>query len=83
MAATLADLRRHPQGNWTIHDVIRICRWAGISCDPPMGGGSHYKVSHPSLARIVTVPFRRPIKPIYIKLVVRFIDEVHSLHGDP
>jgi hypothetical protein len=51
--------------------------------DPPTGGGSHYKVSHPSMARIVTVPFRRPIKPIYIRLVVRFIDEVHDLHGDP
>ena len=40
------------------------------------GGGSHYKVSHPSRWDIVTVPANRPIKPFYIKKLVAFLDGV-------
>lgn len=40
----LAAMQDNPVG-WTIADVERLCRLAGLSCRPPRGGGSHYKVS--------------------------------------
>jgi hypothetical protein len=82
MAVTLDDLRSNPKGNWTIQDVGRVCRQAGVSCTPP-SSGSHYKVSHSAIARILTIPYKRPIKPVYIKQLVKFIDEVSGHHGTP
>jgi len=63
----LDEMRRNPAGDWRIDDVIAICREFGIRCTPPTGGGSHYKVSHPS---------RRPIKPIYIRKQLRFVESI-------
>ncbi len=48
---------------------------------PPSGGGSHYKVSPPSRRAILTVPFRKPIKPVYIRKLVRFIEAVGDSRG--
>lgn len=42
-------------------------------CLARSGSGSHYKVGHPSQAEIVTIPARRPIKPVYIRKLVAFI----------
>jgi hypothetical protein len=53
-------------------------RAPGVRCAPPSGGGSHYKVSHASRREILTVPFRWPIKAIYIRKLVRFIDAVRD-----
>jgi hypothetical protein len=69
----LARMQSNPAGNWTIADIERLCRAYKISCRPPSGGGSHYKVSHASVADILTIPARRPIKPKYIRLLVRFV----------
>jgi hypothetical protein len=74
-------MRRNPAGDWAIKDVEAVCRVNGIRCSPPSGGGSHYKVSHPSQREILTVPFRRPIKPVYIRKLVRFIEAVGAHSG--
>ena len=57
------------------------CRAHGVRCTPPSGGGSHYKVSHASQREILTVPFRRPIKPVYVRKLVRFIDAVRNANA--
>ncbi len=44
----LERMRANPAGDWTVSDVEAICRERGFRCKPPRGGGSHYKVSHPS-----------------------------------
>ena len=72
-------MRRNPQSDWTIKDVEKVCGQYGVSCEAARGGGSHYKVFHRRIDQIQTVPFKRPIKPIYIKRVVRFIDVVREL----
>lgn len=72
----LDSMRRHPAADWTISDIRNLCHVHGIACEPPTGGGSHYKLSHPAMTAILTVPFRRPIKPVYIRMLVRFIDEL-------
>ena len=76
MAGHLEGMRSNPRGNWKIKDVETVCHESGITCVPARGGGSHYKVSHPSQATILTIPHRRPIKPIYIRKLVALVDAV-------
>lgn len=39
-------------------------------------GGSHVVFSHSSCPTVLTVPARRPIKPVYIRLFVGLVDEI-------
>jgi hypothetical protein len=78
MSKRLAEMRRNPQGDWTIADVEALCREQGLRCTPPRGGGSHHKVSHPSVPEILTIPSRRPIKPVYIRRLVALIDALRA-----
>lgn len=70
--STLEDMERNPSG-WTIRDIEVICSAHGAACSPPRGGGSHYKVSKSGKLEILTIPFKRPIKPFYIKKLVAFL----------
>ncbi len=74
----LEAIRNSPLGDWTIADVEAVCRAFGIACHPPTRG-SHYDLSHPSQTDILTVPFKRPIRPIYIRRFVAFVDRVRNL----
>ncbi len=78
-ADLLDRMRANPRGDWRISDVMTVCRRHGVECDPPRGGGSHYGVAHPRIARKLAVPARRPIKAVYIHDLVEFIDEVRTL----
>jgi hypothetical protein len=69
----LAAMKRNPRDDWTIEDVVALCRGFGLSCKPP-ASGSHYTVSHPDVPGILTVPARRPIKPVYIILLVELVE---------
>jgi hypothetical protein len=81
MSDLLDDMRRNSAGNWTIKDIGAVCKAGGVNCSPPSGGGSHYKISHVSQRQILTIPFRRPIKPIYIRKLVKFIDAIGVSDG--
>lgn len=70
----LDRMRRNPAGDWTLADVERLCAGHDVRCAPPSGGGSHYKLSHPSRPAILTIPRARPIKPVYIRKLVQFIE---------
>ena len=70
-------MRANPAGDWSVGDISRVCRSFGISFEAPTRG-SHYKVSHSSQVAIVTIPYKRPIKPVYIRNFVRFVDCVRS-----
>ena len=72
----LARLRTNPAGNWTIDDIAAACREFQIRCVPPSGGGSHWKVSDSSQRDILTIPSRRPVKAVYVRRLVKFIDSV-------
>lgn len=71
----LQDMRANPHGDWTIDDVRVVCRANGIDLLNP-SGGSHYKVAHKNSPMILTIPANRPIKPVYIRRLVQFIDAV-------
>lgn len=79
MSKRLERMRANPRADWTMADVEAVCREHGIRCDPPRGGSSHHKVSHLQVREILTVPSRRPIKPVYIRKLVEMIDRVRSL----
>ena len=70
----LTQMVSNPQGDWTISDIERVCRAYGLYCEPPRGGGSHYKIASDQMDSILTVPFRKPIKTVYIKAFIRVVE---------
>jgi hypothetical protein len=34
---------------------------------PPTGGGSHWKITAANEEAILTIPAKRPIKPVYVR----------------
>jgi hypothetical protein len=73
--AKLLDRMRANPRDWRIEDVASVCAAFGIGCTPPRNG-SHYKIKHDAMPLILTIPAQRPIKPVYIRELVRFIDAV-------
>lgn len=78
MSKRLEAMRSNPKAGWAITDVEAVCAEFGIVCRPPRGGGSHYRIGHPSQSEKLTVPSKRPIKAPYIRDLVRFIDIVRA-----
>jgi hypothetical protein len=70
----LAQMRANPR-DWRIEDVETLCRSFELEFERP-SGGSHYGISDPTQPTHLTVPVARPIKPIYIRHLVRFVDAV-------
>jgi hypothetical protein len=68
----LERMRANPR-DWRIEDVRTLCRAYELDFDKP-AGGSHYGVRDPGTAQKVTIPFAKPIKPVYIKLLVRLVE---------
>jgi hypothetical protein len=75
----LDRMRRNPAGDWTIREVETLCRQRGILSDPVRGGGSHNNIAHRMMAEILTVPYKRPIRPVYIRKLVAFVEAVRAL----
>ena len=75
----LERMRRNPAADWTIADVTALCRTYGMYCEAPRSGGSHYQVGHPRLAEKLTIPFKRPIKPVYIRKLIALITAARNL----
>ena len=72
----LERMRGNPR-DWRIEDVVTVCEASGIACSAPRKG-SHYKVKHESQIEILTIPAHRPIKAVYIRDLLRFIDRVRG-----
>ena len=75
----LAALRRNPKGDWLLDDLIAVAARHDIIVRHD--GGSH-AVFRRDDGVSLTVPARRPIKPIYIKLFVVFIEAAHGKETD-
>jgi hypothetical protein len=68
-------MRSNPAGDWQIGDLKRIADRLGIAHRQP--STSHVTFRHSS-GRLLTVPARKPIKPVYIREFVALIDMVRS-----
>ncbi|MBX3454824.1 hypothetical protein [Ferrovibrio sp.] len=66
----LAAMRRNPL-DWRIEQLKTVAEAHGLDWRQP--GSSHVTFRHASGA-ILTVPAKRPIKPIYIKLFIRMLE---------
>ena len=70
-------MRRNLAGDWVIADIQRLCAQLGWEFIAP-AHGSHWKVVVPGRATNVTIPARRPIKPVYIRKLLAMMDEAAS-----
>jgi hypothetical protein len=71
-AKTLGRMRNNPTG-WRIEDLKTVAARFNIEYRQP--GTSHVTFRHPSGTKL-TVPARKPIKPIYVRMFLELIDEV-------
>jgi hypothetical protein len=70
---TLQKVRRNPSG-WRIEDLLDVAEDNGVEWRRPGRGGSHVIFSASGVREILSVPAKRPIKPIYIKYFLALID---------
>lgn len=77
----LEQMARNPRGDFSMADIQSVCRVFGLACAAPKRG-SHFTISHPSQESILTVPYNRPIKPVYIRLVVAYVRSVRASSDD-
>lgn len=68
-------MRNNPH-NWRIDDIERIASYYGF--EKRLASGSHVTFEHPLLTEILTIPAHKSIKPIYIKKLLKLIDEVKN-----
>jgi hypothetical protein len=61
----LREMRRNRNG-WRIEELISVAGNNEIEWRRPGRGGSHVIFSAPRVRAIVSVPDKRPIKPVYI-----------------
>ena len=58
--------------DWTLEQVLTVARHAGLFVSSP--GGSHH-ILRSAEGRKISIPAHRPIKPVYIRALVRLIRE--------
>ena len=78
MSKALQKMRRSQIG-WRIEDLRAAARENSIDWRRPSGGGSHVIFSAPGIRDIVSVPSKRPIKPVYVRKLIALIDAAKDL----
>jgi hypothetical protein len=73
----LDAMRANPR-DWRIRNLEAIA--AAYRANVRRQGGSHVVFEHPGVAEAISVPARRPIKPIYVRRFVVFIEAVRASH---
>lgn len=66
-------MRANPR-DWRMESLETVARRYGIHVRKT--GGSHFVFLHPDSDIAVTVPFKRPIKPVYISQFLNLIDDI-------
>jgi hypothetical protein len=76
VAASVKTLQkmRSNQSGWRIEELLRVAEENGVEWRRPGGGGSHAIFSAPGVREIVSVPAKRPIKPVYVRHLLRLMD---------
>jgi hypothetical protein len=69
----LREMRNSRLG-WRIEELQTIAVANGLEWRTPGRGGSHVIFTASGVREIVSVPARRPIKPVYIRQFVALID---------
>jgi predicted RNA binding protein YcfA (HicA-like mRNA interferase family) len=69
-------LRANPRA-WRIKSLGAVAAAYGVNVRK--SGGSHVVFEHPAVAEALSVPAHRPIKPVYVRRFVRFIDALRGM----
>ena len=77
-AKLIAQMRRNPR-DWRIEDLKVIA--GRFSIDHDQHGTSHVVFRH-SVAGRLSVPAHRPVKPVYVRLFMDFIDRLGDQNED-
>jgi hypothetical protein len=78
---TLQKMRRN-QGGWRIDELRAVANENDVEWRKPGHGGSHVIFSASGVREIVSVPAKRPIKPVYIRQFLALIDSAAEVkHG--
>lgn len=72
---SLDRMRENPR-DWRIGSLEAVAWANGINIRK--SGGSHVVFEHPSVREAVSVPARRPIKPVYIRAFVQLVDALRA-----
>ena len=75
---TLQKMRKNQMG-WRIEELQTVAEENLIEWRRPGRGGSHVIFSASGVREIVSVPAKRPIKPVYIKQFVALIDAARGI----
>lgn len=76
----LEKMRRNPR-DWRIEDLEALALRFGLEVRKP--GGSHAIFFHRESGQQLSVPAKRPIKPIYISAFIALLDEIEGNEEDP
>jgi hypothetical protein len=76
----LAQMSRDPKADWRIEQLETVARAHDVNVRK--GRGSHVVFEHPKSDRALSVPARRPIKPVYVRRFVGLIYFVEGLRGE-
>jgi hypothetical protein len=73
---------RRNQTGWRIDELQSVASESGVGWRRPGHGGSHVIFSAPDVREIVSVPAKRPIKPVYIRQFLALIDSAMEVKKD-
>lgn len=78
----LARIRQNPQ-NVSLDDLRRVLEDYGFEYKQTVGSHYTFSVVIGERTKLLVVPFRRPIKAVYVKKALKMIDEIIELEGAP
>ena len=78
-AGKILQQMRKSQTGWRIEELQTVADAHFVEWRRPGRGGSHVMFSAPGVREIVSVPAKRPIKPVYIKHFVALIDALGDI----
>lgn len=68
-------LKNNP-GSATLDDLDNLLRWCGFELRRVHG--SHHIYKHPKHALLVTVPYQKPLKTVYVKNVLALFEQFYD-----
>lgn len=69
----LAKMRSNPR-DWRMEELETVANRFGV--DVRKTGGSHFVFMHPNSELAITVPFKRPIKAVYVTQFLALLDDI-------
>jgi hypothetical protein len=72
-------MRGNPR-DWRIEQLHTVARQYGIAVRSV--GGGHQVFAHDLVTETVSVPAHRPIKPVYVRQFVAFVDKLKAAQAE-